>query len=143
MNGLIPSGGMYCGRFEWVTVTVTVMKDETGWWTVTDEASFTGMVSLWTLSQAKPSNYLSFFSFPLANLCSKHKKYTRSLLAVCLLCPTNSIYLSTNEINETEGGIVTTRMCWLYAVAAFASLAYEQRENNEARRERDKLCVIL
>ena len=75
---------------------VAVMKDGAGWWTVTDKVSFTGTVSL---NQVKPSNHLNFFSFPLADLRSKHEKYSRikTASAVSLLRPTNSIYLSTNE----------------------------------------------
>ena len=43
------------------------------------------------------------------------KKYSRPLWQY-VFCPPNSIYLPANEINETEGGIVTTRMCQLYVV---------------------------
>ena len=76
-TGLIPSGGMYCGGFE--RVTVTVMSVRTGWWTVTGEAPFTGTVSL---NQVKPSNHLNFLSFPgslLSIYVLNTKKYSRLL----------------------------------------------------------------
>ena len=71
-------------------------------------------------NQARPNN---FFSFPLANLRSKHEKSLKAALIVPLFLPMNYIYLSTDEIYETEGGIATTTrmfwaLRWLYLVEA-------------------------